>query len=46
MNEVLEFLQEGVSVNVAFDVESAIILGVVLFLAASLALLLYAKVMQ
>lgn len=46
MDKLLEFLQEGVTVNIAFDIESAIILSIVLFLALSLALLLYSKVMQ
>lgn len=44
MDNVLEFLQNGITVNIAFDVESAIILGCVIFFAGVLVLLVYAKV--
>jgi hypothetical protein len=46
MGDVIQFLQEGVTVNIAFDVESAVILGVVVFLALTLALLVYGKVIS
>jgi len=46
MNDVLEFIRDGVRVNIVFDTESAIVLGVTLFLAATLALAIYAKVLN
>ena len=46
MNDVLDFMRDGVKVNVYFDTESAIILGVIIFLSLTLALAFYAKVIQ
>jgi hypothetical protein len=41
MGEVLDIIREGIKVNVEFDTESAVILGVVAFLALFFALALY-----
>ncbi|WP_282783114.1 hypothetical protein [Phaeodactylibacter xiamenensis] len=46
MGEVLDIIREGITVNIAFDTESAIILGTVLFLALVLALAFYGKVIM
>lgn len=46
MDQILRLIQEGITVNVAFDVESAIILGAVLFVAIALALTFHAKVIS
>lgn len=46
MNDVLDIIRDGVRVNIVFDTESAIILGVTLFFAGVLALTVYAKVLQ
>ena len=46
MNEVLDFIRDGVKVNIVFDTESAIVLGVTMFLALTLALAFYGKIIQ
>lgn len=44
MDQILELITEGVRVNIVFDTESAVILGVVLFLSLTLALAFYGRV--
>ena len=46
MNELMDFIRDGVRVNIYFDTESAIILGVTMFIALTLALAFYGKVIQ
>ena len=43
---ITQTLQDGVKVNIAIDYPSAIIAGVVVFLAITLALIVYGKVVN
>ncbi|WP_282783414.1 hypothetical protein [Phaeodactylibacter xiamenensis] len=45
MGDILELIQNGITVNIAFDVESAVILGLVLLLAGILVMAVYAKIL-
>lgn len=44
MDQILDIITEGVKVNIVFDTESAIVLGVVIFLSLTLALAFYGRV--
>ena len=46
MNDVMDFIRGGVRVNIYFDTESAIVLGVTLFISLTLVAAFYAKVLQ
>ena len=46
MNDVMDFIRDGVRVNIYFDTESAIVLGVILFISLALVAAFYAKVLQ
>lgn len=46
MNDVMDFIRDGVRVNIYFDTESAIVLGVILFISLTLVAAFYAKVLQ
>lgn len=46
MGDLLELARDGVKVNIAIDLESAIIASVVIFMALTLALLVYGKVIR
>lgn len=46
MNDILDFVRDGVRVNIYFDTESAIVLGVILFVSLTLVAAFYAKVLQ
>ncbi|MCI4650852.1 hypothetical protein [Phaeodactylibacter sp.] len=45
MGEILELIRNGITVNIAFDVESAVILGLVLLAAGVLIMTVYAKIL-
>ncbi|WP_282774538.1 hypothetical protein [Phaeodactylibacter xiamenensis] len=45
MGDILELAQNGITVNVAFDVESALILGLVILGAGVLIMTVYAKIL-
>ena len=45
MADILQFLENGITVNIAFDVESALILGLVLLGAGVLVMAVYAKIL-
>ena len=46
MNDVMDFIRDGVRVNIYFDTESAIVLGVILFISLTLVAAFYAKVLK
>ena len=46
MGDILDVVQDGVKVNVAIDIPSAIIAGVTLFFALTLALVVYGKLIR
>ena len=46
MNDILDFMRDGIKVNVYFDTESAIILGVILFTSLTLVAAFYAKILR
>lgn len=43
IEEIKEILVNGAKVNIMFDIESALLLGLVIFVSLTLALLVYAK---
>lgn len=46
MNDILDFIRDGVRVNIYFDTESAIVLGAILFISLTLVAAFYAKVLR
>ena len=46
MGDILEVVQDGVKVNIAIDIQSALITSFALFIALTLALLIYGKVIR
>lgn len=43
MDTLKSFLEEGVSINIRIDTQSAMVLGLVIFMALVLALFLYSR---
>lgn len=46
MNDVISLVRDGVKVNIYFDTESAIILGVILIASLTVVATIYAKVLR